>query len=226
VNINDTEMYLERKTVNIDMNNGINKIVKRIIDIMASIVGVIILIPLCLIIKIIYLLNNDTSSIFFIQERIGKNGKIFKMIKFRSMIIGADETLEKLLQENEEARKEYELNKKLKNDPRITKIGKFLRKTSLDEFPQFLNILKGEMSLVGPRPYLEREREDMGKAYNIIIKVKPGLTGLWQISGRSDLNFVERINLDVEYYNKNNLYEDIKILIGTVKTVLFRKGAI
>ena len=148
------------------------------------------------------------------------------MYKFRTMIVGAEEELEKLLMENEEIRNEYELNKKIKDDPRVTKIGKFLRKTSLDEFPQFINILKGEMSLVGPRPYLKREKKDIGQDYYKIIEMTPGLTGLWQVSGRSNITFEERVKLDLEYYKKNSFFGDIKILLKTITAVLNKKGAV
>ena len=228
MDINDTTtICINKKTVDVCMEaSNISKVAKRVIDILAGIVGVIILIPLVLCVKIISLINNDKGSIFFVQNRMGKNGKIFKMYKFRTMIVGAEEELEKLLAENEEIRKEYDENKKIKDDPRVTKIGRVLRKTSLDEFPQFINILKGEMSLVGPRPYLERERKDMGDAYESIISLTPGLTGLWQISGRSDINFEDRVKLDVEYYNDNSFWGDIKIIFSTIATVLKRKGAI
>jgi len=228
VDINDTTtICINKKTVDVCMEvSNISKISKRIIDILAGIVGTIILIPLVICIKIASMISNDKGSIFFVQNRMGKNGKIFKMYKFRTMIVGAEEELEKLLAENEEIRKEYDENKKIKDDPRITKIGRVLRKTSLDEFPQFINILKGEMSLVGPRPYLEREKKDMGEDYEKIVSMTPGLTGLWQISGRSDINFEDRVKLDVEYYNNNSFLGDIKIILGTVTTVLKRKGAI
>ena len=147
------------------------------------------------------------------------------MYKFRSMVMGADEKLEKYLEENEEARKEYKINKKLKNDPRITKIGMFIRKTSIDEFPQFVNVLKGDMSLVGPRPYLPREIDDMGSAYQYITAVKPGVTGLWQVRGRNDVTFKDRLDLDMEYFEKKSLLFEIKILFWTVKSVVYKKGA-
>jgi len=226
VNINDTTVCINR-TVNVNMKaKSISKIMKRIIDILAGIVGMIILIPLMLIIKIANIFTKDSASIFFIQNRIGKDGKIFKMYKFRTMIVGAEEELEKLLIENEEIRNEYELNKKIKDDPRVTKIGKFLRKTSLDEFPQFINILKGEMSLVGPRPYLKREKKDIGQDYYKIIEMTPGLTGLWQVSGRSNITFEERVKLDIEYYKKNSFFGDMKILLKTITAVLNKKGAV
>lgn len=226
MNINDTTVCINR-TVNVNMKaKSISKIMKRIIDILAGIVGMIILIPLMLIIKIANIFTKDSASIFFIQNRIGKDGKIFKMYKFRTMIVGAEEELEKLLIENEEIRNEYELNKKIKDDPRVTKIGKILRKTSLDEFPQFINILKGEMSLVGPRPYLKREKKDIGQDYYKIIEMTPGLTGLWQVSGRSNITFEERVKLDIEYYKKNSFFGDMKILLKTITAVLNKKGAV
>ncbi len=228
VEINDTTtICINKKTVDVCMKaSRISKISKRILDILAGIIGIIILMPLSICIKIANIFSKDKGSIFFVQDRIGKNGKIFRMYKYRTMIVGAEEELEKLLSENEEMRKEYEVNKKIKDDPRITNIGKILRKASLDEFPQFINILKGEMSLVGPRPYLEREIKDMGDSYNKIILLKPGLTGLWQTSGRSDINFNDRVKLDVEYYNNNSFWGDIKIIFKTVTTVLNRKGAV
>jgi len=226
VNINDTTVCINR-TVNVSMKTkSISKIMKRIVDLLAGIIGMIILIPLMLIIKIANIFTKDKASIFFVQNRIGKDGKIFKMYKFRTMIIGAEEELEKLLIENEDLRNEYELNKKIKDDPRVTKIGKFLRKTSLDEFPQFINILKGEMSLVGPRPYLKREKKDIGKDYYKIIEMTPGLTGLWQVSGRSNISFEERVKLDMEYYKKNSFWGDMKILLKTITAVLNKKGAV
>ena len=137
----------------------IEKTIKRIIDIVGGLVGTIALIPLTIIIYVARkILHEDDGPIFYEQLRIGKDGKVFRMYKYRSMVVGADEILFKYLQENEEARKEYKEYKKLKNDPRVTKVGNFIRKTSLDEFPQFINVLKGDMSLVGPRPYLPREK--------------------------------------------------------------------
>ncbi len=202
------------------------KTFKRGIDIIGSLVGIIILIPLTIIIYIANLLSKDNGTIFYCQERIGQDGKIFKMYKYRSMVIGADEKLEKYLKENEIAKEEYRQYKKLKNDPRITKIGKFLRKTSLDEFPQFINVLKNEMSLVGPRPYLPREKEEMGEYYKYIIKSKPGLTGFWQIYGRSKVTFTERLNMDYKYSNNQNLKYDTKLLMKTFVNVIKKEGAL
>lgn len=199
--------------------------IKRIIDIIGAIVGISILIPLTVIVWIGNRICKDKGSIFYSQERIGKNGKIFKMYKFRSMVVGADEVLQELLEKDEEANKEYSEFKKLENDPRITKFGNFLRKTSLDEFPQFINVLRGEMSIVGPRAYLIREKEDMGDTYETIIRCKPGITGLWQVNGRSSVNFKTRLDMDVEYYNKYSTTLDLEILFKTISAVLNKDGA-
>ena len=214
--------FIRRKDIIQKIENG----TKRIIDIIGGITGMILLVPMICGIYIARKINKEKGSMFFVQERIGKDGKKFKLYKFRSMVIGADRALEEYLEKNPEAKEEYKKYKKLKNDPRITKTGEFLRKTSIDEFPQFINILKGEMSLVGPRPYLPREKEDMGESYNTIVKCKPGLTGLWQISGRSDTSFEERLELDIEYYKKRTLKEDLLILKQTIVNVIRRKGAI
>ena len=202
------------------------RIVKRFIDILGGIFGSLALIPLTLIIFLANFISGDRGPIFYSQERIGKNGKKFKMYKYRSMVIGADEKLKRYLEENEEARKEYTKYKKMKDDPRVTKIGKFIRKTSLDEFPQFINVLKGEMSLVGPRPYLEREKEDMTYFYKYIVSCKPGVTGLWQVSGRSDVSFDDRVRMDMEYFRRNCLRIDAKILGKTVENIVKREGAV
>ena len=202
----------------------INMIFKRTIDICGGIVGTLILIPLTLVVWMINIFSGDRGPLFYSQERIGKNGKHFKMYKFRSMVVGADEKLKELLQNDPEARREYMKYRKLKHDPRITKAGNFLRKTSLDEFPQFINVIKGEMSLVGPRPYLPREVNAMDEMYDIIIKHKPGITGLWQISGRSDVTFEDRLELDMKYHKKNSAVEDVKIICKTAISVIKHVG--
>lgn len=204
----------------------VNIVMKRFIDICAGIAGMCVLIPLTIVLYFVKIIDKDKGPLFFSQDRIGKDGKLFRMYKFRTMIVGADEALEKLLKNDEEARIEYEKNKKLKDDPRITKIGKFLRSTSLDEFPQFINVLKGEMSLVGPRPYLPREEEDMGYYYYYITKCKPGITGLWQVSGRSELSFEERLDLDLEYYREDaGVLSELGLVAKTVEKTLKREGA-
>ena len=199
---------------------------KRSIDILGGICGTLLLIPLTVIIWIANKLSKDNGPIFYTQTRIGKDGKLFKMYKYRSMVVGADEILERYLEENEEARKEYKEYKKLRNDPRITKIGKILRKTSLDEFPQFINVLKGEMSLVGPRPYLPREKEEINGFFKYITSCKPGITGLWQTRGRSNTTFTDRLTMDMEYYYNNSLKQDIKLIYKTIRNVAKKEGAI
>lgn len=166
------------------------KFVKRTVDIIASIFGIILLVPITIIVCILNFFTKNKGPIFFVQERIGRDGKLFKMYKFRTMVINAEEILNRHIEKKTDIGKEYIKNKKISNDPRITKVGKFLRRTSLDEFPQFINVLKGDMSLVGPRPYLLREVKDMNEYYYYIVKDKPGLTGPWQVAGRS--NLVER----------------------------------
>ena len=207
------------------ISRGFTLFIKRIIDIIGAIVGIAILIPLTVVVWIGNRICKDKGPIFYSQERIGKNGKIFKMYKFRSMVVGADEVLQELLEKDEKANKEYSEFKKLENDPRITKFGNFLRKTSLDEFPQFINVLKGEMSIVGPRAYLIREKADMGDTYDTIIRCKPGITGLWQVNGRSSVNFKTRLDMDIEYYNKYSTTLDLEILFKTISAVLNKDGA-
>ena len=204
----------------------IERIAKRGLDIIGGIVGTIILIPLTLIIFIANLITKDNGPLFYAQKRIGKDGKIFKLYKFRSMCVGADEKLKTYLEQNQEARKEYSTYKKLKNDPRITKVGHLIRKLSIDEFPQFINILKGEMSLVGPRPYLEREKDDMTYYYKYIVSCKPGLTGYWQIAGRSNVTFEDRLHMDMDYFKKHTLKTDIRILRKTVEQCVKKEGAL
>lgn len=203
------------------------RFIKRTIDILAGIVGIILLIPITLVVAIMRVIKKENDGpMFYEQLRIGKNGKQFRMYKFRSMCLNADETLKKYLEENEDAKKEYKKYKKLKYDPRITKVGKVLRATSLDEFPQFINVLKGDMSLVGPRPYLPREKKDMGKYYDVIIKIKPGVTGPWQIRGRSNISFEDRLKIDAEYIQKMSITNDVKMVLKTLTKVVKKDGAL
>ena len=223
-NIEDLEV-IKQKNKRTSVNK-IEAVLKRGIDILGGICGTLLLIPLTIIIWIANKLAKDNGPIFYTQTRIGKDGKLFKMYKYRSMVVGADEILKTYLKENEEARKEYKKYKKLKNDPRITKIGTFLRKTSLDEFPQFINVLKGDMSLVGPRPYLPREREEINGFFKYITSCKPGITGLWQTRGRSNTTFTDRLTMDMEYYHNHSLKQDIKLIYKTVRNVVKKEGAI
>ncbi len=199
--------------------------IKRLFDIIFSFIGIIFLIPVYLCVKIAYVLSHDYSSIFYYQERIGLNGKIFKLFKFRSMIPNAEEELTKILKNNEELRNEYEENKKIVNDPRITKVGKFIRRFSIDELPQFINVFIGNMTLIGNRPYLVSEKKDMGTYYKYIVKTKPGITGYWQISGRSDVSFRKRLQLEKYYSLNQSLKLDLKIFFKTFRVVLCGRGA-
>ena len=209
-----------------DKMSILDRIFKRIIDIMAGLAGVITLIPLIIFVKYKYVKSGDHDSIFFSQERIGKDGKSIKIYKFRSMVPNAEEVLERLMEKDPAIKEEYLTNKKLKHDPRITPVGDFLRKTSLDEWPQFYNVLKGEMSFIGPRPYLPREKEDMGQYYESIIKLKPGVTGMWQANGRSDVEFSYRCKLDDYYYHNWSIWLDFTIMYKTVKSVIYGKGSL
>lgn len=202
------------------------KATKRTFDVICGLLGVILLIPLTIIVYIGNLLSKDKGPVFYVQKRIGTNGKLFKIYKFRTMVVGADKKLRKYLKENPEEAKEYSKYKKLNNDPRITKFGMLLRKTSLDEFPQFINVLKGNMSIVGPRPYLYKEKKDMNAYYKTIITCKPGLTCIWQVSGRSKLSFEERLKLDTEYIDKKNIKTDFKLILKTFTKIFKKEGAI
>ena len=201
------------------------RFIKRAFDISVGVVGIIMLLPIMLIVKIANLAHGDKATVMLKQNRIGKDGKTIAIYKIRSMVPNAEKVLEKLMKENPEIRKEYKKNKKLENDPRITPVGKFIRKTSLDEFGQFINILKGEMTVVGPSPYLSREKEDMGEYYKYVVACKPGLTGLWQVEGRSDIGFENRCRLDKFYKNHQGVWFDMKIFFKTFASVLQSKGA-
>lgn len=230
-NIGDIEEKELNKSIVNTKNKGkllsyVARVTKRLIDIIGSIIGVLFLIPLSIGIKIANIKQKDYGPLFYKQKRIGKNGKEFTLYKYRSMVMDADKKLYKYLEENEEAREEYSTYKKLKNDPRVTNVGHFIRNTSIDEFPQFINVLKGNMSLVGPRPYLPREKKDMGSLYHTVIQSKPGITGMWQVSGRSEITFEDRMKMDIEYYYNWSLKTDIKLLLKTIKKVIQKEGAI
>ena len=223
---------MKYKVGEIFMNKMINKVnysylfIKRLFDVVISTTGIIFMIFLIPIVKIMNIINKDDGKIFFTQDRIGKNGKIFKIYKFRSMVDNTDEKLEKILEMDKQTKEEYMVNKKLRNDPRVTKTGEFLRKTSLDELPQFINILKNEMSLIGNRPYLLIEKEDMMDFYNDIVKTKPGLTGYWQVNGRNNTTFKERLELESFYSNNYSLKMDTKIFFKTFGVILLKKDQV
>ena len=204
--------------------NRRSMILKRMIDLGASAVGLVCISPLLLVICLLVRLDSP-GPLFFAQERFGLNGERFKALKFRSMYVDAEERLQQILQSDPAARQEYELFHKLRNDPRVTPMGRILRKFSLDELPQLWNVLRGEMSLVGPRAYMPKELAKMNGAEQIILQVLPGITGLWQVSGRNRLSFPARLDLDIYYVRNWSPWLDAHILAKTVWVVLTGDGA-
>ena len=203
-----------------------NEAVKRTIDITGGLVGMIFLIPVTIIVAILNFVNKENGPIFYAQKRIGKDGKIFKMYKFRTMVVDADKKLKTILENDPKLRKEWEENRKLKNDPRITKIGKFLRKTSIDEIPQFFNVLRGNLSLVGPRAVVYDEIEKFGDYQKDVLSVKPGITGYWAANGRSDTSYDERVFMETKYARNCSVWMDIKIIFKTIISVIKGEGAV
>lgn len=197
---------------------------KRLVDLFMLLLGSVVVIPLTLILALIIKISSP-GPVFYGHERIGKNGQKIRVWKFRSMIIDADKILDSILEKNPDIRAEWEAAHKLKNDPRITGIGKFLRKTSLDELPQLLNILMGEMSFIGPRPVTKSEEQKYGENFNYIFSVKPGISGMWQVSGRSDTDYSERVAFDSYYIQNWSLWLDIWLIFKTIGVVFSGKGA-
>ena len=198
------------------------KYIKRLFDIIIALLGLLLFIPISILVKISFLSLNDKGGIFFKQERIGKDGKPFVIYKFRSMVHNAEELLEELLK-NDKYKDAWNENQKIENDPRITKIGRYLRKSSLDELPQILNVLKGEMSIVGPRPLVEGELEAHGGS-KLYWKVKPGITGWWASHGRSDVDYDERLKMEYFYVRKMSLMLDIVCIYKTIIAVINHQG--
>ena len=197
--------------------------VKRVIDIILGVLGAIVLLPVTALIKLIYLITGDSAPIIYKQERVGKDGRTINIYKFRTMVPDADRILRDLL-EDEKYKAEWEANQKLSDDPRITKIGRLLRKTSIDELPQIINVLKGEMSLVGPRPLVPGELEAHG-GMKLYQQVKPGITGWWGCNGRSNINYRERLELEYYYVKNFSIYLDFLCVLRTVFSILKREGA-
>ncbi|MDU7252726.1 MAG: exopolysaccharide biosynthesis polyprenyl glycosylphosphotransferase [Clostridium sp.] len=195
-------------------------VTKRIIDILGSIIGLLLLSPILIITAIVIKLDSK-GSIFFIQERVGKNGEYFNMYKFRSMVIDAEEKLYQLKDKNEMSGPMF----KMKNDPRVTRIGSFIRRTSIDELPQLFNVLKGEMSLVGPRPNLPREVIKFTDYQKDKLLAQPGITCYWQVMGRNNIDFEQWIELDVKYVRERSTWVDIKLIFKTVGLLLGDENA-
>ena len=198
---------------------------KRFFDIFISLIGLLLLIPVSLIVKIVFLLTGDFNSIFYYQERIGKNGKVFKLFKFRSMVKNADELLEEYLKTKLEFKQEWDKNQKIEHDPRITKVGRILRKTSIDELPQFINVFLGDMSLIGPRPLVKGELLKHNGNPLIYESVRPGITGWWACNGRNATSYKKRLELEYFYISNQSLILDIKCIFLTIKAVIFKTGA-
>ena len=198
-------------------------VIKRIFDLVTASLILISTAPLFAVFG--WRISRDGGSVFFSHERIGRHGKPFHCYKFRTMVENADEVLETTLRTDEQARCEWERDYKLKKDPRITSIGRILRSTSLDELPQLFNVLRGEMSLVGPRPVVQDELERYGEQLDLYLETWPGMTGLWQISGRNDTNYGKRVSLDAWYARNWSLWYDIVILIKTIPVLFQRRGA-
>ena len=206
--------------------NRWSNFIKRLTDLMLTVIFVTFSMPFLLVIMALIYLDSP-GGIFYTQDRVGLNGKIFKMWKFRTMCVGADQILANYLATDPQLKNEFDSTQKLANDPRITKMGKFLRKFSLDEIPQLINVLKGEMSLVGPRPYLREQQEIIGKAIKNYQQVRPGMTGMWQVQGRGKISFIgeERDKLDEYYVSNWSIWLDFYILLRTVGVVLSKDGA-
>jgi len=198
--------------------------IKRAFDFSFALICSLFFIPIMLIVILLIRIDSKGPAIFT-QDRIGKDGKTIKIYKFRTMVMNAEEELKRLLETDPKIREEYTVYKKITNDPRLTKIGGFLRKASIDELPQILNILKGEMSLIGPRPYLHRELPDMEGYEKYITAFRPGLTGMWQVNGRNETTFQERLEFDQEYYQKFSVKLDTKIFFKTIQAVFKKDGA-
>jgi Undecaprenyl-phosphate galactose phosphotransferase WbaP len=200
-----------------------NNMLKRTVDCIGSLVLIIIFSPILAIIAL--LIRRDGGSSIYKQERIGYGGKTFKCYKFRSMVMNSKQRLEEVLATDPKAREEWENDFKLKNDPRITAIGNFLRKTSLDELPQLFNVLQGDMSLVGPRPVVPDELPRYGALTQKYLSARPGMTGLWQVSGRNDVTYRERVSLDCYYIENWKLHTDFVLMLKTVTVIFHGKGA-
>jgi exopolysaccharide biosynthesis polyprenyl glycosylphosphotransferase len=198
-----------------------HELTKRILDVIMAVFGVIVLLPVYVLVAIAIKLDDPKGKVFFQQTRVGKNGKTFKMYKFRSMVVNADVKLNDILHLNEIDGAMF----KMKDDPRITKIGRFIRKTSLDELPQLINVMKGEMSMVGPRPPLPREVETYSTYDRQRLQVVPGCTGLWQVSGRNSIDFKAMVELDLKYIKQRSIWFDIKLIFRTISVLIRTKDA-
>jgi Undecaprenyl-phosphate galactose phosphotransferase WbaP len=208
---------------NYHLLNKQETIIKRIFDMILTVLLLLVTLPISLVLAVLVRLDSK-GPILYKQKRLGQNGELFDSYKFRTMYADADETLKDILAADPAAYQEYQEFHKLTNDPRVTKVGKFLRRYSLDEMPQFINVLKGDMNLIGPRSYLPREMPIMGRYAKVILKVKPGITGWWQVMGRNATSFKERLQLDEYYISNWSIWLDIYIMIKTVWVLVRGEG--
>lgn len=211
-----TDHFLAKQREVIVRDTKLYLVLKRTMDIIGAVIGLILISPIMLIVAILIKLEDPKGPIMFAQERNGQYPKTFKMYKFRSMYVDAEERLQELMHLNEQTGPAF----KMKDDPRITRVGKFIRKTSLDELPQLINVLKGEMSIVGPRPAIPREVKLYNDHQMQRLLVKPGITCIWQVSGRNHIGFEDWVELDIEYIKTRNLWVDIKLIFMTIPALL------
>jgi undecaprenyl-phosphate galactose phosphotransferase len=227
LNTNLSHLFLEEiflMKIRNNLKSATNRFIKRLFDVVVSLAALPFLLPAIGIIGLVIRLETPGSALYA-HDRIGRKGKLFRCYKFRTMQKDAEEKLKEMLESNATLRNEWEQTWKLRDDPRITAVGRFLRKSSLDELPQIFNVLKGEMSLVGPRPYLPREKDEIGDSLSVIGSAKPGITGLWQVSGRSTTGCTYRVKLDTWYVMNWSLWLDIAIIFKTVRVVINAEGA-
>lgn len=206
------------------LSRRVSEYIGRLMDLSVAACAFVFLAPLLLLISLALLAAGD-GPILFLHERIGRSGQRFKVVKFRTMAVDASDRLRRHLDEHEAARLEWDADHKLRQDPRVSPLGAFLRKSSLDELPQLYNVLRGDMSIVGPRPIVEAEMPRYGAHISAYCSVRPGITGIWQVSGRNDISYVRRVEMDALYARKKSVLLDLRIIIATVPAVLLRRGS-
>jgi lipopolysaccharide/colanic/teichoic acid biosynthesis glycosyltransferase len=219
---------VEEESVVIDLRERVDVEIRpatarRVVETVLAVTGILVASPVLLVLAVLIVVSTP-GPIWYAQVRVGRGGQLFRCYKLRTMVPNAADILEALLRDDPEARVEYERHCKLKDDPRITPIGKILRKTSLDELPQLVNVIKGDMALVGPRPVVPHELTRYGDAADLLLSVRPGLTGLWQVSGRNDLSYDERVDLDLEYVRRRSLRLDAGIILRTIQQMVVPHG--
>jgi Undecaprenyl-phosphate galactose phosphotransferase WbaP len=223
----DMSHFFSHEVALLRMRNNLRRwparLTKRLFDTLAALMLLVLLSPGFLLVA--WAIRRDGGPALFAHPRIGKKGRVFNCYKFRTMVVDAEKQLEQLLQRQPELRKQWQVEHKLRSDPRVSPLGRFLRRTSLDELPQLINVIRGEMSLVGPRPVVRSELPRYGDQVGYYLMVRPGMTGLWQVSGRNDVDYDTRVYLDSWYVKNWSLWHDLVILFKTISVVLTRQGA-